>query len=219
MIGGHGQKGTPGAGATFCVRKLLPFLSIVRNCCSHYFRPWGTSLVNPFRIRALFDYLYGTKLALFITESAPDCWPQPFRTADYRELQSTMVNRNHSIIGLGKAFILVIIALVSSGKPAHAQAFLDGTYNCVTVEIDGKTHHCKAPSLEMNSDGSYQILAERGTYEILKGHWLVLSAAKNHGKARLEGSKQIIFEFVSGGKKSKIVYRRKYQRPPAWVSS
>ena len=70
----------------------------------------------------------------------------------------------------------------------------------------------------MNSDGSYQILAERGTYEILKGHWLVLSAAKNHGRARLDGSKEIIFEFVSGGKKSKITYRRKYQRPPAWVS-
>ena len=71
----------------------------------------------------------------------------------------------------------------------------------------------------MNSDGSYQILAEHGTYEILRGHWLVLSAAKNHGRARLDGSKKIIFEFFSGGKKSKITYRRKYQRPPAWVSS
>ena len=70
----------------------------------------------------------------------------------------------------------------------------------------------------MYSDGSYQILAEHGTYEILRGHWLVLSAAKNHGRARLDGNKMIIFEFLSGGKKSKITYRRKYQRPPAWVS-
>lgn len=105
-----------------------------------------------------------------------------------------------------------------SGTPAQAQDSLSGTYTCVSVEIAGKMHHCKAPSIEMNSDGSYQILAERGTYEILKGHWLVLSAAKNHGRARLDGSKEIIFEFVSGGKKSKITYRRKYQRPPAWVS-
>jgi hypothetical protein len=71
----------------------------------------------------------------------------------------------------------------------------------------------------MNSDGSYQILSEHGTYEILSGHWLVLSASKNHGRARLDGSKEIIFEFVSGGKRSTITYRRKYQRPPAWVSS
>jgi hypothetical protein len=70
----------------------------------------------------------------------------------------------------------------------------------------------------MNPDGSYQMLAEHGTYEILRGHWLVLSATKNHGRARLNG-KEIIFEFFSAGKKSTITYRRKYQRPPAWVSS
>jgi len=129
-----------------------------------------------------------------------------------------MRSHNPSLHDLAKVLVMGAIGLVLSGKPAQAQAYLEGTYNCVTVEIAGKTHHCKAPSLEMNSDGSYQILAERGTYEILKGHWLVLSAAKNHGRARLDGSKQIIFEFVSGGKKSKITYRRKYERPPAWVS-
>ena len=118
-----------------------------------------------------------------------------------------------------RILLLSAIVVVVGAKPAWAQTSLSGTYNCVSVEIAGKSHRCTAPSLEMNSDGSYQILAERGTYEILSGHWLVLSAAKNHGKARLDGSKQIIFEFVSGGKRSKITYRRKYQRPPAWVSS
>src|ERR1700726_3682364 len=118
-----------------------------------------------------------------------------------------------------KVMTIGVLALAVNSTPARAQSSLSGTYNCVTVEVNGKTHRCKAPSLEMNSDGSYQILAERGTYEILKGHWLVLSASKNHGKARLDGSKQIICEFESGGKKSKITYRRKYQRPPDWVYS
>ncbi|HSZ18981.1 MAG TPA: hypothetical protein VK770_04265 [Candidatus Acidoferrum sp.] len=129
-----------------------------------------------------------------------------------------MRNHNRGLENLAKVFIIGALALVFSVTPARAQASLSGTYTCVSVEVAGKTHPCKAPSLEMNSDGSYQILAERGTYEILRGHWLVLSAAKNHEKARLDGSKQIIFEFISGGKKSKITYRRKYQRPPAWVS-
>src|ERR1700676_1061051 len=120
--------------------------------------------------------------------------------------------------GLTKVLLICGMGLVLSGTPAHAQTFLSGTYKCVTVEVDGKPHRCSAPSLEMNSDGSYQMLAVRGTYEILRGHWLVLSAAKNHRKARLDGRQEIIFEFVSGGKKSKITYRRKYQRPPAWVS-
>jgi hypothetical protein len=129
-----------------------------------------------------------------------------------------MTNHIRLLYNIAKVLVIGAIGLVLGGTPTRAQAYLDGTYTCVSVEIAGKTHHCKAPSLEMNSDGSYQILSERGTYEILKGHWLVLSAAKNHGRARLDGSRLIIFEFVSGGKKSKITYRRKYQRPPAWVS-
>ena len=36
---------------------------------------------NPCRISSLVDYLYGTKLALFICVCAPNCRPQTFRTA------------------------------------------------------------------------------------------------------------------------------------------
>jgi hypothetical protein len=129
-----------------------------------------------------------------------------------------MTTHTRSLISWAKVLLLGSLSLLFGTKPAHAQPSLSGTYRCVSVEVGGKTHPCKAPSLEMNPDGSYQMLTEHGTYEILRGHWLVLSAAKNHGRARLEGSKQIVFEFVSGGKKSTITYRRKYQRPPAWVS-
>ena len=130
-----------------------------------------------------------------------------------------MQNHTQSLYNLSKVLFLGAIGLILSGTPARAQEYISGTYNCVSVEVAGKTQSCSAPSLEMNSDGSYQILDERGTYEILKGPWLILTASKNHGRARLDGSKEIIFEFVSGGKKSKITYRRKYQRPPEWVSS
>ena len=118
-----------------------------------------------------------------------------------------------------KGLFLGALGLMIMASPARAGAYLSGTYNCMKVEVAGKTQPCTAPSIELNSDGSYQILAERGTYEIVAGHWLVLSTSKNHGKARLDGSKEIIFEFVSGGKKSRITYRRKYQRPEGWFSS
>lgn len=120
---------------------------------------------------------------------------------------------------LCRVLSLGAIGMVVAAAPVHAQTYISGTYNCTRIEVAGKTQTCSAPSLELNSDGSYQILSEHGTYEIVSGHWLVLSASKNHGKARLDGSKEIIFEFVSGGKKSKIVYRRKYQRPPGWTVS
>jgi hypothetical protein len=113
---------------------------------------------------------------------------------------------------------LIGVALAATALPARADTYLSGTYSCTKVEVAGKAQSCSAPSLELNLDGSYQILSERGTYEIVAGRWLVLSTSKNHGKARLDGNKLIIFEFVSGGKKSKITYRRKYQRPPGWVA-
>lgn len=120
---------------------------------------------------------------------------------------------------LTRVLFLGAVALTLYALPAHADDYLSGTYDCTKIEVAGKTKPCTAPSLELNSDGSYQILSERGTYEIVAGHWLVLSTSKNHGKARLDGSKWIIFEFFSGGKRSKITYRREYVRAPGWYSS
>jgi hypothetical protein len=110
------------------------------------------------------------------------------------------------------------LGLVLSAIPVEAETYLSGTYRCSTLEVGGRTAPCKAPSLELKSDGSYKMLSESGTYEIVAGRWLVLSASKKHGRARLDGSKEIIFEFISGGRKSKITYRRKYQRPSGWVA-
>jgi hypothetical protein len=118
---------------------------------------------------------------------------------------------------LSRITLLGALGLVFAAMPARAEKYISGTYTCVNAEVGGKVRHCKAPSLEMNDDGSYTFLEEHGTYEILKGHWLVLSSSKNRRRARLEG-KKIVFEFVSGGQKSTITYRRKFQRPPAWVS-
>ncbi len=89
--------------------------------------------------------------------------------------RATMQNHTQSLYNLSKVLFLGAIGLILSGTPARAQEYISGTYNCVSVEVAGKTHSCSAPSLEMNSDGSYQILDERGTYEILKGRWLVWS--------------------------------------------
>jgi hypothetical protein len=117
-----------------------------------------------------------------------------------------------------KAVLCCAVALLVAAMPARAQKSVSGTYKCTKVEIEGKAAPCTAPSLELKSNGTYRILSERGTYEVLAGRWLILSAAKRHGKARLDGRREIIFEFVSGGKRSRITYQRKFQRPPGSVA-
>ncbi len=124
-------------------------------------------------------------------------------------------------LGVSRTSILVAglfaLALVFA-RPVHAGPYLSGTYICVKIEVAGKVKSCSAPSLELYDDGSYQILSETGTYEIVAHHWLVLSS-KQHGKAHLVGKGEIIFEYFSGGKKHRIIYRRKYDPPEGWISA
>jgi hypothetical protein len=117
-----------------------------------------------------------------------------------------------------RTLLLLAAGALFTVLPVRAESYLSGTYRCTTVEVAGKPVPCKAPSLVLKSDGSYKMLSETGTYEIVAGHWLILSSSKRHGRARLDGSKEIIFNFISRGKKSRIVYRRKYQRPDGWVA-
>ena len=157
-------------------------------------------------------------LLCFTGNALPAGYRSPAGPLLYVILGLTMPICPNAVQNISKLFLMGAVALTFFALPAHAQTYLSGTYDCTKIEVAGKIKPCSAPSLELNSDGSYQILSERGTYEIVADKWLVLSTSKNHGRARLEG-KRIIFEFISGGKKSKITYRRKYQRSPGWVSS
>jgi len=173
---------------------------------------------NILRINKLFASTCGTRLA----KVKPKALRMVFRRSP-GSLEDG--NEPHMRIPCRMLCPVIRVCLLSAmgaaffAPAAQARTYLSGTYHCVSAEVDGKKKPCKAPSLEMSSDGSYSILSEHGTYEVVKGHWLLLAASKNHGKARLYGTKEIIFEFLSRGKKSKIVYRRKFERPPAWVSS
>jgi hypothetical protein len=122
--------------------------------------------------------------------------------------------------GLALGFLLasaglgIPIAVRSATLPS-----LSGTYDCATLEVAGTIKRCTAPSLELKPDGSYKLLSESGNYEIVGGHWLVLSSSsKKHGRARLDGSKKIVFEFISHGKKNRITYRKKFERPTSSVA-
>jgi hypothetical protein len=119
--------------------------------------------------------------------------------------------------------LIACFLLASSGlgllkaRPAAAEYTLSGIYKCSTIEVSGTVRPCTAPSLELKSDGSYKLLSEVGSYEVVGGHWLVLSAAKRHGKGRLTANKEIVFEFISHGVKNRIIYRKKTQRPSNWM--
>src|ERR1700674_3858524 len=123
-------------------------------------------------------------------------------------------------LGLAVGILLAWAGLgLPVALPAATEPNLSGTYNCVTLEVAGTIKPCRAPSLELKADGSYRLLSESGSYEIVGGHWLDLSSSsKKHSMARLDGSKKIVFEFISHGKKNRITYQKKFQRQSGWVA-
>ena len=68
-----------------------------------------------------------------------------------------------------RALLVCAAGLLLIALPARAETYLSGTYRCVKIEVAGKAAHCSAPYLELKSDGSYQILSEHGTYELVAG--------------------------------------------------
>lgn len=62
-----------------------------------------------------------------------------------------------------------------------------------------------APPLVLNSDGSYRMSSERGTYAV-KGGKLLLSESKIRGPGRLEGGNRIVFEYDYRGMRHTVTY-------------
>jgi hypothetical protein len=109
--------------------------------------------------------------------------------------------------------------ILLTAVPGFAEPFMTGTFHCKSLEIAGKVSPCRAPALELKADGSFEMLSEHGTYEIIKGDRLILSPSKSGSMARLSGDNEIIFEYISGGKKFRIVYHRKFERDPGDVAT
>ena len=139
----------------------------------------------------------------------------------YRGMRACDTRPRRLLLGVFRfalAALLLGVGLSLAAQSTHATESVAGTYVCSTIEVNGKSEPCKAPPIELYEDGSYTILSESGTYRVVSEQWLVLSS-KKRGRARLDGTKGIIFDFISSGKNKRITYRRKFEAPPGWLSA
>jgi hypothetical protein len=109
----------------------------------------------------------------------------------------------------------LVIALVGLVTPAKAQR-LEGNYQCVRLEFEGKSAACQSPPLVLNQDGSYEIWGERGTYEVVQGRWLLLSHSKRRGLGHVANAHDIVFEYEVDGKMCRVTFRRVFEAPPGY---
>ena len=110
---------------------------------------------------------------------------------------------------------LLIVVLACSSSPAQADPeVLSGEYQCAKFEVAGHTLPCESPPLVLNSDGSYQIWGENGSYEVVGERWLVLSHSKRRGKGYFHTPKEVVFEYRVEGRLHRVTFRRVFQPIP-----
>jgi hypothetical protein len=112
--------------------------------------------------------------------------------------------------------VLMLSALGSCVLPsqAWAQQRLEGKYRCVQIEVESESAACQSPPLVLNRDGSYKIWGESGTYQVVKGRWLVLSHSKRRGAGHFVLPGQIVFEYQFDGRRCRVTFRRTFEPPP-----
>ncbi len=100
---------------------------------------------------------------------------------------------------LASTLPLLCFAQVAAGpSPGH--------YRCWSYNVSGGGGSCRlAPPLVLNSDGTYQMSSEKGTYKVQDGK-LVLSASKIRGPGKLEGGNRIVFEYDFKGMHHTVTY-------------
>ena len=95
-------------------------------------------------------------------------------------------------------------------KPPHPLA---GTYRCDSIRVEGMKKRCTSPPLVLNSDGSYQLWNEQGTFMVL-GKYVVLSESRKRGPGLLKKGREIIFEYYHQNRKFTVNFKRVDAPPP-----
>src|ERR1039457_5470609 len=101
------------------------------------------------------------------------------------------------------------MALVAAGIGAllpsvsFAQS-IAGQYRCWSF-ISGGSGSCIPLLLVLNSDGTYQMSSEKGTYKVQEGK-VVLSESKIRGPGKLAAGNRIVFEYDLNGVHRMVTY-------------
>ena len=90
--------------------------------------------------------------------------------------------------------------------PAAATGQVPGQYRCWSYNVSGGGGSCRlAPPLVLNSDGTYQMSSERGTYKV-QGAKVILSESRIRGPGTLQDGNRIVFEYDYKGMHHTVTY-------------
>lgn len=94
----------------------------------------------------------------------------------------------------------------AENKATTPQGKISGTYRCWSYNVSGGSGNCRiAPPIILNTDGTYSMSSEKGTYKI-QGSTITLSQSKIRGPGTIVEGNKIRFEYNYNGLQHTITY-------------
>lgn len=94
----------------------------------------------------------------------------------------------------------------SSAALHGSSSQIKGTYRCWSFNVGGTAGKCTSPAIVLNTNGTYSMSSEKGTYKI-SGNQITFSESKIRGPGTFkEGQKQIVFNYSYNGKATTVTY-------------
>ena len=104
-----------------------------------------------------------------------------------------------------RTVLFLALPILCFSQLASAQS-IAGLYRCWSYNVSGGGGSCRlVPPLAINSDGTYQVSSEIGTYKVQDGN-VVLSESKIRGPGKLEGGSRIVFDYDFKGMHHRVTY-------------
>jgi hypothetical protein len=104
------------------------------------------------------------------------------------------------------AICLCVFAGCASAKTQTPQ--VAGEYVCIEAHVAGKTVPCKAATLNLKTDGKFELQGREGEY-LVSGNWVELNGAVLKSRAKIEAGYKIVFRFYNKKGLCEMIFERR----------
>jgi hypothetical protein len=109
------------------------------------------------------------------------------------------------------ASMLLGVALgftVLAGRAQAQSTEVAGEYVCAEARVAGRTVPCTAATLNLKSDGKFELQGREGEY-LVSGNSLELKGAALKSRAKIEAGHKIVFRFHNKQGMCEMIYERR----------
>jgi hypothetical protein len=109
---------------------------------------------------------------------------------------------------VAKSLTIVAGLLLCATQGVAQKPQVAGEYVCAEAHVAGKKVPCKAATLNLKSDGKFELQGREGEY-LVSGNWVELNGAVLKSRAKIEAGYKIVFRFYNKKGLCEMIFERR----------